>query len=548
MLRRPLHLGLALLLALICLVGTYRLAGTGALARLTEELQSSAQSRAQALTAELDKQRAVAGILADDGLIIAGLRLPTAPQIEAMSRKLERLRQETGSTVIYVLDLRGVAVAASNWDEPVSFVGEDYSFRDYFIHALRDGTAQQFALGTVSHRPGLYLSHRVMEGGQTVGVVVVKVEFDAIEAAWTRAGEVTHVVDGAGQILLTTRPEQRFQPMPPDNGSDLQISLGLPATQWQLVIRSSLAPVRQVAALATVAMGLALVVAAFTLARLGRRRRRAAAAVEAERRYRADLEREVADRTRALSAEMQERAAAEQRLRSLQGDLVQANKLAALGQITAGVAHEINQPLATIRLLAENGLALLPAGAPDVAGNLGTIIRMSDRIGHITTELRGFARKASGVTEPVVLKDPYDASILLTASRLRPSDVRLIHPQIPPDLKVMAEGVRLEQVLVNLLQNAHEAVAGVGQPEIRVTLVVGPERVVLTIADNGPGLAPEVAAHLFTPFQTTKPQGLGLGLVIAHDIARDFGGRLWADPPAPGKGASFHLELRRAQA
>ncbi|MFD1808381.1 ATP-binding protein [Gemmobacter lanyuensis] len=108
--------------------------------------------------------------------------------------------------------------------------------------------------------------------------------------------------------------------------------------------------------------------------------------------------------------------------------------------------------------------------------------------------------------------------------------MQLTLPDIPADLRVMGEGVRLEQVLVNLLQNAHEAVADQPQAEIRVSLATDATTATLTIADNGPGLPTEVAAALFTPFQTTKPGGLGLGLVIAHDIARDFGARLWADP------------------
>lgn len=104
--------------------------------------------------------------------------------------------------------------------------------------------------------------------------------------------------------------------------------------------------------------------------------------------------------------------------------------------------------------------------------------------------------------------------------------------------------MRLEQILVNLIQNAREALAGRPDAELRIGLAVG-ETVRLTVSDNGPGLSPQIAATLFTPFATSKPDGLGLGLVISQEIARDFGGSLTADPPVPGQGAQFHLDLPR---
>src|SRR5690606_17846686 len=245
-------------------------------------------------------------------------------------------------------------------------------------------------------------------------------------------------------------------------------------------------------------------------------RSRTARRIEAERRYRADLERAVAERTRDLTTEMRERRTAEQRLSQLQGEMVQANKLATLGQIAAGVAHEVNTPLATIRLLAENGRQMLgEKDAPEVIRNLSQVLRMTDRIAQITTELRGFSRKATGTLGPVAIKEALDAALLLTASGRRAQDIRLILPEIPPGLRAMAETVRLEQILVNLLQNAQEAHVGRPGPEIRVTLRDDGAMLRISISDNGPGLAPQIAASLFTPFATNKPEGLGLGLVIS---------------------------------
>ncbi|WP_252929733.1 sensor histidine kinase [Paracoccus sp. 08] len=243
---------------------------------------------------------------------------------------------------------------------------------------------------------------------------------------------------------------------------------------------------------------------------------------------------------------MRERRAAEQRLVQMQSDLVQANKLATLGQVSAGFAHEVNQPLATIRLLAENGRALLDRDPAPVAANLDRIIGMTDRIGQITAELRNFSRKATGAVGAVALEDAIQASLMLTASRRRTSAMAFDLPDLPPGLAVRAEAVRLEQILVNLLTNAHDAQEGRPDPRIAITVRAEADRVALTIRDNGPGLAPAMAAQLFTPFATDKPQGLGLGLVISRDIARDFGGELDALPPEPGQGAAFRLTLPRA--
>ena len=545
--RRPLWIALVLALAGGGLLAeVFHLARQAALDRITLQAGAAARARALAVESEFARQRAVVAILADDAGVAAALAAPSDGTAAAISGKLDRLHAETESSVLYVLDRTGTAVAASNWREPVSFVGSTYDFREYFQRAMREGTAQQFALGSVSGRPGLYLSHRIGEG---LGVAVAKVEFAAIETSWAAEGDPTYVAGPDGHVVLTSRPETRFAPLPPPLRGERPLTVDLPGTGWRLVLYTSTGPATETALMATGTAALGLGLLAVGGARVWRGARAARRRAEAERRYSADLERAVAERTRALSDEMRERKEAERRLAALQADLVQANKLAALGQITAGVAHEINQPLAAIRLLAETGLALQAragAAGDELATNLGSIVRMVDRIGHITAELRSFSRKATRRTEPVSLAEALATSVLLTASRQRSDRVRMVLPEIDPALRVQADRVRLEQILVNLFQNAEDALQGRAAPEIRVSLTTNDDRIRLTVADNGPGLSPEAMAGLFIPFTTTKPEGLGLGLVIARDIARDFGGSLGADAPEPGQGARFHLDLRIA--
>ncbi len=531
-------------LGLLALVFYFGQAST--VSRLGEQATAAADSRGQALESVLATQRAVAAILSDDGLVKDALRLGSTSAQQGVSRKLDQLRAETGSNVIYLLNTSGTAIAASNWDEPVSFVGTSYSFRRYFTDAMAKGTALEFALGTVSKRPGLYLSHVVSDGAAAVGVVVVKMEFDALEASWARSPDQTRVTDSTGIVLLSSASDERFKPMPrlQDRLNMTRPVPGVP--DWTLTLSTSIAPARQAGVLAAgAALGFEIILGAL-IWRAGRAKRRAQNAVATERRYTADLQRAVEDRTRDLTAEMAERRAAEARLARMQADLVQANKLATLGQVTAGLAHEVNQPLATIRLLAENALALQNTAPNEVTENLGKIVRMSERIGQITTHLRGFARKATGQVGSISVKEAIDASVMLTASRRRVEGARLVIEGASPDLLVRAEAVRLEQVLVNLIQNAQEALAGRPDPEIRITVSADATHVTISIADNGPGLRPDIAAQLFTPFATSKPDGLGLGLVIAQDIVRDLGNELTADPPLPDQGATFRIRLTRA--
>lgn len=546
---RPIWIIGALAAALLALAGTFALSHRAALAELVQAQEAEMRSRIQTLDSILMRQRAVTTVLADDTLVLAALQDPTPGNLDRVSRKLEGLKDQTDSAVIYLLDAEGIGIAASNWREDTSFIGMDYGFRDYFNLAMQKGEATQFALGTVSNRAGLYLSHDVSGApdGPALGVMVVKVEFDRLEQNWQRSHAGTDVLDGTGQVILSSDTTRRFRPAPPPARGEITTTAQIPGTDWTLAVTSQARPAFYAALLATGTAGFALTLLGTGAALILRERQRAARKAADERRYRADLEQAVDARTRALQGEIRERRALEVRLERLRAEMVQANKLAALGQITAGVAHEVNQPLATIRLLAENGTALLETdNRAELAGNLASITRMTNRIARITEELRGFARKADGQIGAVVLREALDVALHLTAPAREAQSIALDLPRISPDLRVRAETVALEQILVNLLQNAQEALAGRPEPRITITLAQGAP-LQLTITDNGPGITPEIAAQLFTPFVTSKPRGMGLGLVISQDLARSFGGDLRLAPVQPARGASFILDLPRAE-
>jgi len=569
-------------------------------AALEEQARMDARLNAALLRTVLEKYRALPFVLSQDAALAAALAGKDAGAFERLSQKLENLAAGTKAAVIYVIDKDGMAVSASNWREPTSFVGNDYRFREYFQGAVERGQAEHFALGTVSKKPGLYISQRISGSNGLLGVVVVKVEFDDVEADWNASGTPSYVVDERGIVLITSLPSWRFmtigriaedrltaireslqfgaaplQPLPLDlirnlgDGLDvveivmpgdagktrfLDVGMPVPATGWQLQHLVTLGPsvdagIREARMLALLILLPLLAAAAFLL----RRRHAITLRISREQQAREELERRVVERTLDLSqardrlqAEIIGHKSTEQKLQAVQQDLVQANRLAILGQVAAGVAHEINQPVATIRAYADNARTFLDRGQTAPAGeNLESIAALTERIGAITEELKTFARKGRGSAEPTGLKDVIEGAVMLLRSRFAGRMDLLDIDLPPPELQVMGNRIRLEQVLINLLQNALEAVApkaGEGRVEVRTS--ADAEMVTVTVADNGPGIPPEIRKGLFTPFNTSKESGLGLGLVISKDIVGDYGGRMEVE--SDSEGTQFIVHLRKA--
>lgn len=395
-------------------------------------------------------------------------------------------------------------------------------------------------------------------GPRPGGVIVVKLEFDRIERDWARAGGDTFVRDADGMVVVSSRPEWVFattRPLPASRLSAIRQEASLPDATlrrlppaedvvarsvgtaqpgWTLTQQRGAAALRM--AMLAVGVGASLAVAMLGALGWGLRQRAMLGRLRT-----AELERAVAARTAELTREIDERAASEARAAELREGLRQANRLATLGQVTASVAHETAQPVAAIRNYAAASALLLDRGdTGEVRRNLDAIARLSDRIGTVTAELCGFARRGTGATRSVLLVEVVDGALLILREQLR--SVTLDRTPVDTALMVRGGRVRLEQVLVNLLQNAIEALRDQPDPRITITLTHDESGVILTIADNGPGIAPDLEPRLFTPFVTSRPEGLGLGLVIAHDIMVEFGGTLRPVPGVPG-GARFEIVM-----
>ncbi|MER8648185.1 ATP-binding protein [Mesorhizobium sp. M0586] len=580
------------------------LTGAGLYSRRAEVAALAAQGRTDAnlkvalLRAVLESPRALPLLLSEDQQVHDALQNKGAVTIDVLNRKLEGLVSGTKASVLYVTGVDGFAIASSNWRETTSFVGNDYGFRAYFSGAMQSRTAEYFALGNTSKRPGLYISRRVGNAAAPLGVVVVKMEFDQLEADWHEANRPAYVSDDHGVVLITSVPSWRFMttaplagpaaaairssqqfgnapliPLPitrpealsPDvsmvhaitpGGSDaeyLRLSTLVQSTPWRL---DYLVPVEAPIAAAVREMRLlALGVVVPLLALAGYllwRRQSAQMRIAAEQAARIELERRVVERTHDLSlardrlqAEITDHRSTEAKLQVMQQELVQANRLATLGQVAAGVAHEINQPVATIRAYADNARVFLERKQTASAEeNLGAIAALTERIGGITEELKVFARKGRTAAEPVELRGVIEGAVVLLRSRFA-GRLDALDITLPPvTLKVMGNRLRLEQVLINLFQNALEALDGRDGARVQVSAQETADGVALAVADNGPGISPAILKSLFTPFNTSKEKGLGLGLVISQDIVADYGGRI--EVVSGQAGTRFTIHLARA--
>jgi two-component system C4-dicarboxylate transport sensor histidine kinase DctB len=527
---------------------------------------------ANSLHTLIDRYRALPAVLALDPQLRSALAGPVdAAQQAALNVKLEKINGAAQSSTLELLDRTGLAVAASNWRLPSSYVGHNYGFRPYFSQTRTQGTGRFYAVGVTSGIPGYFLSSAVLgDNDEFLGAMVVKLEFPELEREWSQGSDTLLVSDARGIIFIANQPGWRYRALRPlsaddlaeikttrqydkqsllplthlplrrfDDNSDLRRvegpqgtadylweSLPLATEGWTLhLLRRPQVAFEDLrnAALAAAGVWLALV---FLLLFLNQRWRLA----KVRQRNREELERLVEKRTRDL--------------RTAQEGLVQSAKLAALGQMSAALAHEINQPLtaqrmqlATLRLLLEHGRV------DDAYKALKPVDDMLTRMAALTGHLKTFARKSpSGLRERLDLATVVDQSLQLLDARLRDEQVSLVLHLTRPAW-VRGDAIRLEQVLINLLRNALDAMQGKACKRLEIRLEADEQLWRLSVSDNGGGIAEEHLGQVFDPFFTTKPvgDGLGLGLAVSFAIVHESGGRLSVENG--DHGAVFSLTL-----
>ncbi len=542
-----------------------------------------------AIERELDQLTFVPRLLSNDPTIVeATLQSTTeknelnAPALHLASTRLKETQVATGLEFSFLLNSQGVTVAASNWQDPVSFIGQSYSFRPYFKQAILGQSATYYAVGATTGIPGYFIAEPVEIEGSTLGVVVAKVSLDSIAQSWGNRGIHTVVTDEFGAVILSSdtkylyrptekysdeaiakvRSERRYGPFlfstqEPSEPNLLSLdayrqhSKQIANTPWRMTV---LWPKRFVAmrAFYKAIAGFAVLLIAWLLYSLYRQQR---VVMAAEQRISKELEEQVKQRTTELEA--------------IQKTLISESNFAMLGRMSAAINHEVNQPLATLRLNLASLRSLFkePRLSDESLVAVQQIVTDSDlttkRIARVITSLRSYARQNRVATQSIDVGDLI-AEVRSTIDTERPNMSEHVSYEVDNSLlPIKGDATLLQQGILNLLYNAFDAVLEVDNPSVRVIATSSlasvdaaeagaavdalqwNEHVIIRVADNGAGISEDVRESLFEPFTTNRLHsgGLGLGLTITQQIIESHDGQLSCQSSKEGSQFSIQLPI-----
>ena len=548
----------------VVVVGIVVVAATNAF--LTERYTDSTRNRAELrlalyqgnLLAELRKSQIVPLLLSRDQALIEAL---ASSDFAATSRRLISYEGDLGVAGLTLMDADGRVVAATDR----SRLGASNRMEAAFFSAMRSNRTVFAASDPAGPFPFTY-SRRIERGRDVYGVIAVEVDLRQFEQRWAGIADAVFVADSAGRIVLSTEGRWRGRteddalavaPAPSvirqairsaydwttlpveayfDGDTVMRSDSRIPFQGWRITSFTAYTSVRekvngvlalQITALAMILAGISWLASRQAGARLRLFQRESA---------------ELRSLNAALSREIAERERAEENLSAAEATLQQSSKLAALGEMSAAVSHELNQPLAAMKTYLAGAKLLLRRNRPDEA--LSSFQRIDDlieRMGAITRQLKSYARKGGEAFAPVDMRDALSGALSIMEPQLRSRDVAVSRQVPDAPVMIMADRLRLEQVIINLLRNALDAAKGRRESRIDLLIAAG-EDAVLTVRDNGTGI--EDLENLFEPFYTTKRpgDGVGLGLAISSGIVTDLGGRLSARN-ARGGGAVFEVRL-----
>ncbi len=540
-----------------------------ALSQLSEKAEADLELAADRLSTQMQVYQEVAALMADHPALQA---LEAPAQQQAARKVLLDVADKTAAVNVMYLNPEGQVLVAA---QPVA--QRDMSTHPAFERAMQGALGSAHGVEDASgDRIYSYAAPAFGDLGQIQGALMVLADVQDVEQTWRGSTDAVFFVDSEGVVFISNRSDlllwrraQGQQGLMSPEGENvdfastqiagyevwrldwgrylprraLHLTLDLPVIAMTAEMLVDVAPARRLAGLQAAAVA-AICFAFGALLFLASERRRTLADANIV------LESRVAQRTRALTAantalrhEVAERQEAEAALKQAQADLVQAGKLSALGKMSAGISHELNQPLMAIQQFADNGSAFLERGKDQKAGeNLGRISDMAARMARIIKNLRAFARNESEPMGRVDLVQVLNTATELTEARLR--DENVVLEWVPPKTAVYAWGgeVRLVQVFVNLINNAADAMVDRPTRKILVTLAEGkPIRV--SVRDTGPGI--EDPDRVFEPFYSTKTvgtsEGMGLGLSISYGLVQSFGGDIRG--ANTDEGAEFTVEL-----
>jgi two-component system C4-dicarboxylate transport sensor histidine kinase DctB len=531
--------------------------------RFTETTRNRAELRLALysgnMVSELQRTSVVPLLLSGDPALVDAL---ATGNFASTSQKLIAVQSEIGVASILLIDRDGRTVGATNR----SLIGTNHRNTAYFVEAQRTKDTVFTAQAREGGGFDFTYSRALPVDGRPGGVIVVAVDLMKYERAWAGLQDAVLVTDSAGTVILATEPRWRGLPLeeamaardvpsalgralqatadwaqsPPDayvrGEAVMKTEARVPFRGWRMVSFTAYDSVRErvngILALEIMGFAILMAIGFYVLSRRAWSQSVSFQRESAELRLlNARLQREIAEREKV-----------QKDLEVAELTLAQSSKLAALGEMSAAVSHELNQPLAAMKTYLAGARLLLQRKRPEEA--LSSFQRIDDlieRMGAITRQLKSYARKGGEAFEPVDLRSALSGALSMMEPQLKLRVVKITRTLPRAPVMVMADRIRLEQVIINLLRNALDATKDTAQPQIDLILSQG-EVAKLTVRDNGHGIAD--LDNLFEPFYTTKKpgEGVGLGLAISSGIVSDLGGRLTARN-ADGGGAVFEMQL-----
>jgi len=524
-------------------------------------------------------------------------------KVDRLNHLLSELRVMTHASDIYLIDKSGITMAASNWDLPTSFVGMDFTFRPYYQQAMQGQLARYYAVGLSSGKRGFYYAYPVIAENEIIGVIALKLSITDIEEQYKNTLLTDSfnflIVAPDDVVFISDRPEWRLKTigdistakqnalvaakrytdrkisplkvsdisnhyLPKElNSKLLEVSADSTTEQvfamkklmktanWQVHLWRSLAPIKAQRNLLIVLTAIGYLLIVFLLLFTNERLKNARRLKQSQQL----LEKKVKERTADLSAsnvklleEISQRQQAQVQVENMQEELIQSEKLAVIGSMSAGINHEINQPLTALRSYSQNALAYQERNMTDkVKNNLSLIVGLVDRLSDIVSQFNSFSKKSTGISSAVDVEASIQAAMSIIKHQAKNASVKLTIERGGNKLHIFGDAVRFEQVLVNLLSNAIQALSEQEDKQVSISLFEEQQQVFIKIKDNGPGILADNIDRIFEAFFTTKDNfGLGLGLSISHRIIESMQGQLKVSNHPDG-GAIFTIILPAKQ-
>ena len=520
----------------------------------TQEANNRLSLYEKSLSDNLQRFQHLPYVLSRDSMVINGA---LKQDLGSLNVRLEEFTDKAQLEAIYQLDRDGTVIAASNYAEENTFLHQNYGFRPYFTSALAGRSGEFFGVGATTGRPGYFISEPISDAaGNIVGVIAIKLDMSQLQASWERGGEKILVSNEDGVVVLSSVPDWLYKTTVDLSGEqkvnivnkrqfgnqglekldwvmldDASVSVGnerfiyasSPASRLNWTVHFLLDERRMYerAALATVLFGIAivtlLVIATF---------------IRSER-IRSALKISQLDRLELINTNKE--------LKSAQTELARSGKLAALGQLSASVTHELGQPISALR----NHLT-----AAEISGEITsqkTVSKLTaviDRMDNLTKQLRFFVKPGQEKLEPISINDAVTSAMELVRHDLQAAQVETLIKPYETEVKILGNRLRLEQVIVNLVLNSMAAMEFAEEKKLIITSDVRDDAAILILTDTGSGIGDRSIETLQEPFHTTRASGdgLGLGLSISAEIIRDHNGMMEAEN-ITGGGTIFTLTL-----